>query len=185
VRDRLEPLLAKLGSDALCASSCRQPLARLVERIYSVPGLLPQLQAHLEAPPGPGAALPADPRGVAWFALSAALHVDGARTDDDLAALAGPLAARGGAASAEAARQLLVLSGRAGGGGGGGGDGDGGDPQGAAVGVEDLASGPGGRHDNDLADFRRGAPPPPSLRAATPAPPPHSRATRLSRCLLC
>jgi hypothetical protein len=113
-----------------------------------VPGLLQQLEAALQLPAGTGC-LPADPSGVAWFALSVAQRVDGARSDPALLALIAPLEARGGAAK-QAAKQLRVLtSGAAAGEGGGGGGG-----AEEAVGVEDLETAAGGRHDNDHPDFR-------------------------------
>ncbi|KIY98958.1 NFX1-type zinc finger-containing protein 1 [Monoraphidium neglectum] len=122
LRDCLEPLLTKLGCDALCTVSCRQQLEQLLGAIYTVPGLLQQLEAALQLPAGTGC-LPADPSGVAWFALSVAQRVDGARSDPALLALIAPLEARGGAAK-QAAKQLRVLtSGAAAGEGGGGGGG--------------------------------------------------------------
>lgn len=147
ISNYFEPFLIKLGSDELCASSCRQPLTQLLSKVYSVPGLLDQIVHILNS----DAALLPNPRGISWFALSVAQRVERARSDPALIALIAPLDVRGGAGAA-AARQLRVLTGA--GGTGEKGAGEEGEGSGEAVAVEDLMVAAGGRHDNDKVDFR-------------------------------
>jgi hypothetical protein len=152
VRDKLVPLLQRLGSDALCRGTCQQPLAQLLGVVYRVPGLLGSLRAALEARHVQG---PAAVAAVGWFVLQVASQIEGARSDPEVQQLLPPLEAAGGAAAA-AAQQMRVLLGSsnaAAGGAAAPGSSAAGGPA-AMLAVADLQAMAGGRHDNDREDFR-------------------------------
>jgi hypothetical protein len=153
VQGSMVKLLRRLGSDALCRGTCKQPLMQLLRTIYQVPGLLACLHAalgssQLQDPAAAGTA-------VGWFVLQVAGGIQGGRTDPDVAQMIAALEQLDGG-GASAAQQLRVLLGSAevaAAAGAGGPDGS------AASGstmlaVADLQVMAGGRHDNDKADFR-------------------------------
>ena len=65
----LVPLLRVLGSDALAGGTCRQALLQLLEAVFRIPGLLPNLQQAVDR------GLLADASPVAWFLRTLALQV--------------------------------------------------------------------------------------------------------------
>ncbi len=69
MREAIEPLLARLGSDELHRGTCKAPLAQLLGQLYSVPGLLQLLQGAVEK-----GAVP-NPSGIAWLAVNLASQV--------------------------------------------------------------------------------------------------------------
>ncbi|KAG1673298.1 hypothetical protein FOA52_002578 [Chlamydomonas sp. UWO 241] len=134
---RVVPLLAALGSDNLGKPTCRAPLVELLEEIYSVPGLLRCIQTAMDQ----GAISDTSPIGW-WLIMLAAATV--VRQDRALLAMLRSLE-KGGAASKRVAAELAcVLAGEV-------------YTEAARVkplSLENVQSGPGGRHDNDHADFR-------------------------------
>ncbi|KAG1675264.1 hypothetical protein FOA52_016295 [Chlamydomonas sp. UWO 241] len=140
VPQHLLPLLELLGSDELSAGSCRAPLIALLREIYRIPGLLACVREAVEQ----GDIADASP--ITWWLLQLAVESEDVRQDPAVREMVEPLKLHGGAAAERAAKNLVVvLAGTA----------DDEQRQSAARStLEDLQSGPGGRHDNDHADFR-------------------------------
>ncbi|KAG1675260.1 hypothetical protein FOA52_016291 [Chlamydomonas sp. UWO 241] len=133
------PLLAMCGSDELSAGSCRAPLVALLREIYRTPGLLAYMREAVEQ----GAVADASP--IAWWLLQLAVESEDVRQGPAVHEMVEPLKLHGGAAAERAAKDLaVVLAGMA----------DDAEERSAARTLKDLQSGPGGRHDNDHADFR-------------------------------
>eukprot|EP00955_Chlamydomonas_euryale_P117409 366472-Chlamydomonas_euryale.AAC.4 len=133
-------LLALLGSDALSVGTCRPLLSNVLTTVYHVPGLL----GCIKTAAAEGSV--SDPSPIAWWLLRVAVQDEHARQDQLVHDMADLLMSSSGAAKCAAKDLKVVLSGAV--------------P--SLADQERLASmplsaiglGPGGRHDNDHADYR-------------------------------
>eukprot|EP00798_Chlamydomonas_sp_ICE-L_P005792 gene5792-6073_t len=141
IKDKVIPFLRDLGCDALCSGTCKGPLLELVKQIYSLPGFLGSLRVAISA----GVQLDVAP--VAWLLLTLAREVEHARQDSEILDFMDPLRefAKKSGISPKALHELEVALAGSKAASGRGAD---------FVPLEDLQSGPGGRHDNDQADYR-------------------------------
>eukprot|EP00397_Hematodinium_sp_SG-2012_P000289 GEMP01000289.1.p1 GENE.GEMP01000289.1~~GEMP01000289.1.p1 ORF type:complete len:2487 (+),score=732.48 GEMP01000289.1:46-7506(+) len=136
----LLPFLALLGSDAVCAASmCQSAVKGIIELVYTIPGFLGTLHQYVET------CVLREEATVGWFVLMCCRDFETARRDDGniMRRVADILIER----NAPAARQLRTVLGI-----GLTSEQVGGSPE--VVGIEDLRQEAGGRHDNDMKDFR-------------------------------
>ncbi|KAG2452041.1 hypothetical protein HYH02_003079 [Chlamydomonas schloesseri] len=156
---RVVPFLRHLSGDALSGGTCKGPLRQVLEAVYRTPGLLGCLRQAVEG----GQVADASPIG--WFLLTLAAQVEEVRTSAEVRQLASALAAQPGNSAKVAQKLQVVLAGaqHAGTGGAAGSTSHSRAAAAAAAAaskahtsdtLEDLLEGPGGRHDNDAADYR-------------------------------
>ncbi|KAG2423774.1 hypothetical protein HXX76_015050 [Chlamydomonas incerta] len=141
------PLLLHLSGDELSGGMSRDPLRRVLEAVYRTPGLLACLRGAVEG----GQVVDASPIG--WFLLTLASQVEEVRTSAEVRQLAAALAAQPGN-SAKVAQKLHVVLAAASAAAAAAAAGATAAANAASGTLDDLLEGPGGRHDNDMVDYR-------------------------------